>query len=610
MSSSSALPATGLLRRRFGNVTGGLKAQRRLARYMLPYWRLVAVALGIALGSVLAGLAKPWPTKILVDDVLGGGSFMGLTGEGALVVAVAGTLLVFVSSAGLGLLQTRVVFGLAQRLIEDLRAQLFTHLTRLSLRYHDRQGTGDSTYRVTTDTQAVQSVLLNGLLPTVTAVLTLVATLVVMVSLDPWLTLLALTSTPGALYITGRFGSRIKKFSHTYAERESEVFAHAEQALSGIRTVQAFAREPYESGRFRTRAAASREAMMRLVTLQTVFGIAVSSVLALGLALVTWLAAKRALSGEMTTGEVLVFITYAGSLYAPVSGLSSVFADLQQAAAGAERVFTVLDEPVPTDPDNPVELNGNAKGRVRFHNVWFSYAKGQPVLRKIDFEVAPGRLVALVGPTGAGKSTIASLMLRLYDPTRGRVSIDDVSLHRLPLIQVRDQVAFVPQEPVLFPTSVRENIRYGRLDATDEEVEQAARDANVLDELLADHRGLDTPLGDRGATLSGGQRQRVAIARAFLKDSPVVLLDEPTSALDANTEASVMQAVDRLTKDRTTIVIAHRLATVHRADRVLVVDDGRIVQAGTHRQLIRRQGLYRELHDARFNPNEIETVND
>ena len=590
-----------LLGRRFASqAAAGLSVERRLLGYLLAYWPVVLLALGIGGGSVVVGLAKPWPTKILVDNVLGHHPFHGLATQPTLVIAVVGTLLLFAVSAALGVLQTRVVYGLAQRLIEDMRARLFGHLTRLSLRYHDTAGAGDGIYRVTTDTYAVQSVLLNGLLPTATALLTLAGTLLMMFKLDVELTLVAIVSTPLALVVTSRFGGRIRDFSRVYAQRESEVFAQAEQTLSGIRTVQAFARQQYETDRFHRRVTASRQAMMRLVTLQTAFGICVNAILAGGLALVTWLAAERALSGALTTGEVLVFVTYAGSLYAPVSGLSSVFADLQQAAAGADRVFHVLDQPQPEEPSRPVAVPRRAEGNVAFHNVSFSYRRGQPVLRGISFEARAGELVALVGPTGAGKSTIASLLLRMYDPTRGRVTLDAISARRVRSDWLREQVAFVPQDPVLFPASVGENIRYGRLDATAAEIAGAARDANILRELELQADGLGTMVGDRGVVLSGGQRQRVALARAFLRDAPVVLLDEPTSALDAGTEALIMDAIERLVRGRTCLVIAHRLATVRRADKVLVVQGGRIVQAGTHNRLIRQSGLYRDLHEARF----------
>jgi ATP-binding cassette subfamily B protein/subfamily B ATP-binding cassette protein MsbA len=582
--------------------TKGASVERRLFRYLRPYWRGVLAAFGITVSAVLVGLAKPWPTKILVDDVLGTEQLFGFGKQAALAASVLLTLVIFLVSGALGILQTRVVTGLSQRLLQDMRGQLFGHLTRLSLRFHDERGIGDTAYRVTTDTYAVQSILLNGLLPTAAALFQLIGTLVIMIRLDVQLALLALVSAPIAIVVTKRFGTFIRRYSLEYTQRESDVYTHAEQALAGIRTVQAFAREQYETNRFQGHVAASRTAMMRLVTLQTLFGLAISGILALGMATVTWFAAQRAISGELSTGEVLVILAYAGGLFGPISGLTSVFADLQKAAAGAGRVFEVLDLPQPPNTAAIADVPDRAKGHIRMEGVGFAYSPGVPVLADIDLEAKPGQLVALVGPTGAGKSTLASLVLRLYDPDEGRVLLDGVDLRDLPLEWVREQVAFVPQEPLLFPISVRENIRYGRLEATDDEVEQAARDANILDELLVDPRGLDAPLGERGVTLSGGQRQRVALARAFLRDSPVVLLDEPTSALDAGTEMLIMDALDRLAANRTTIVIAHRLATVHRANRVIVLEHGRLTQIGTHRQLIRRRGRYRDLHEARFGP--------
>jgi ABC-type multidrug transport system fused ATPase/permease subunit len=572
--------------------------ERRLVGLLRPYKRAVANGLLVTLAITAVGLAKPWPTKILVDDALGEGSFLGLSGHGALLLAVGLTVALFLLSGALGLLQTMLLFGLAQRLIAHLRERVFGHLTRLSLRFHDTRGSGDSVYRVSNDTYAIQTVLLDGLVPLVSAALALTATLTIMVLFDPVLTLLALVSVPAAAIATRRFSARIRSASMDVQLRESEVYTHAQTALSNIRTVQAFAREGYETTRFGARAGESRRAMMRLVTTQTLFGLAVDLVLAVGVAVVTYAAATRALNGELTTGEVLVFLAYSGSLYGPVSGVASILGELAAAAAAAQRVFEVLDEPMVESRQGVAEPPA-ARGHLQFEDVHFSYDAEHEVLKGISLSAEPGETVALVGPTGAGKSTLASLVLRLYDPERGAVRLDGTDLRDLPLDWLRSQIALVPQEPPLLPATVRENIRYGRLDATDEEVEQAARDANLV-ELLADSRGLDLEVGERGLTLSGGQRQRVAIARAFLRDAPVLVLDEPTSALDAGSEVLVMDALERLAEGRVCLVIAHRLSTVHRASQVIVLEQGRVAQRGTHRQLSRQQGLYRALHEARF----------
>jgi len=547
----------------------------------------------------LAGLAKPWPTKILIDDALGSHSFLGLHAHAALLLSVFATIALFLVAGGLGLLQTALLFGLSQRLIADLRERTFEHLTRISLRYHDERSTGDSIFRVTNDTYAVQSVLLDGLVPLASAFLSLTGAVIVLLAFDPFFALLSAVSAPFAFVLSKRFTGRINKSAATLQLRESEVYSQAEQTLGGIKTVQAHGREDHEAARFATRTGASRIAMMRLVTDQTLFGLAIDFVLAAGLGLVTYVAAERALSGAITPGEVLVVIAYAGTVYQPMSGIASTIGELRAASAAAERVFEVLDQPHVVAPRHATPPAARAQGRLSFDKVSFEYSAGRRVLDDISFSVDPGQLVALVGPTGAGKSTIASLLLRLYDPRTGCVTLDDVDLRRLPLGWLREQIAFVPQEPALFNASLRENIRYGRLNATDEEVLSAAMAAN-LDELLEDPRGLDLVVGGRGNTLSGGQRQRVAIARAFLKNAPVLILDEPTSALDAATEVLVMDALEQLFADRTAIVIAHRLSTVYRASQVLVVREGRIVQQGTHAQLSRQAGLYRTLHQARF----------
>jgi len=573
--------------------------ERRLLGFARPYRRTITAGISVTLLITLAGLAKPWPTKILIDDALGNHSFFGLHGQSALLLSVLGTILLFLVSGGLGLLQTALLFGLSQRLIADLRERTFTHLTRLSLRYHDTRETGDSIFRVTNDTWAIQSVLLDGLVPLTSAFLSLAGALVVLILFDPFFALLASISAPAAFVLSKRFTRRINLSAAALQQRESAVYSQAEQTLSGIRTVQAFGREGHEAARFADRTGASRRAMMRLVTDQTLFGLAIDLVLALGLGLVTYVAAERALHGALTPGQVLVVIAYAGTLYGPMSGIASTMGELRAAAAGAQRVFDVLDEPHVSNRAHARPPAKRAMGLLAFESVDFQYVPEHAVLHDVSFTAEPGSLVALVGPTGAGKSTIASLLLRLYDPNHGRVTLDGVDLRDVPLEWLRDQIAFVPQEPLLFTDTLRENIRYGRLSATEDEIMRAAKAAN-LDELLADPRGLDLPIGGHGATLSGGQRQRVAIARAFLRDAPVLILDEPTSALDAQTEVLVMDALEHLFADRTAMVVAHRLATVYRAHEVLVVENGRIIQRGTHAQLSRQQGLYRSLHQARF----------
>lgn len=584
---------------RAGRARSVLHVERRLLGLLRPYRGLVAAGVGVTVASTLVGLAQPWPTKILVDSALGHHRFLGLGSQGSLTFAVVGTLLLFVLSGSLGLAQTAILYGLSQKLIAELREKTFEALTRLSLRYHDEKGAGDSLYRVTNDTYAVESVLLSGVVPMAAALLALVGSLGVLVALDPLLAVLALVSVPVAALATHRFSARINRASMAVQQRESDVYSHAEQALVAIRTVQAFGRERHETDRFRERATASQKAMMKLVTEQTAFGLVVDFLLASGLALVTWVAAEQAISGRITVGEVLVAISYAGSLYQPVSSLTSTVGELKAAAAGAQRVFEVLDQPGVTTNLHARIPRRRARGVLEVQGVEFSYGSGNQALAGINMRAEPGQTVALVGMTGAGKSTVASLILRLYDPDAGRIRLDGTDIQRLPLDWLRDQIALVPQEPILFPDSLRENIRYGRLDATDDEVLEAAGAAN-LHELINGPHGLDLRLGDRGATLSGGQRQRVAIARAMLKAAPVLVLDEPTSALDAATEVEVLTALERLFSDRTCIVIAHRLATVRRADQVVVLDRGQVVQQGPHSVLVRQAGMYRKLHRARF----------
>ena len=593
-------PAPGVPGRRFGAVLRVLRTEGRLLGLLRPYRWAVVRGLLVTVAITVVGVAKPWPTKVLVDDVFGTGRIGSLSRDQALAGAILLTVLLFAVSGLFSLVQQRIFLVLSQDLVRDLRGRLFGHLTRLSLRYHDDRGTGDSVYRLSGDTYAAQTVLLNGIVPLLSNLLTLALIFVVMLELDVELAFLSLVSLPAAALVARRYGRRIRRSWTVYREREAEIYTHAEQTLGAIRVVQAYAREGYELERFTVRADQSRAAMIELITLKMVFGLIVDLILALGLALVTYVAARHALDGRITAGEALVFLAYAGSLYGPFSELAGTFTELQAAAASADRIFEVLDEPHAVDDPKARAPRERATGEVRFEAVDFAYSDGDPVLHGISLVGRPGQLVALVGPTGAGKSTIVSLLLRLYDPSAGRITLDGDDLRSLPMEWLREQIGFVPQDPVLFPVSVRENIRYGRLEAYDIEVEAAAHLANILDELRHDPRGLDTPIGERGITLSGGQRQRVALARAFLKNAPILLLDEPTSALDASTEAVVMEAVDRLLVGRTALVVAHRLATVRRADTVLVVEDGRVVQTGTHQELLTRPGLYARLHAARF----------
>src|SRR3954454_9200080 len=474
---------------RRGSARRVLSVERRLVLLLRPFWRQVVSGLAVTFGITLVGLAKPWPTKILVDDVFGPHRLWGLSQDAALAISVGLTMALFLLSGVLGLWQTRVLMGLGQDLVANLRRETYAHATRLSLRFHGENSAADSVYRLANDTYAVQSVLLDGVVPLVAALMTLGGTLGLMLAMDVELTFLALLSLPLAAIATNRFSRRIRRASLNLRDREAEVYAHAEQTLGEIRTVQAFARERHESGRSTARAQASRDAYMDLTQTQVVFGLVIDFILSAGLGLVTWVAAKHALAGGMTAGDVLVFVAYAGSLYGPVSGLAGIVRELQSSAASAQRVFELLDEPwLDHGLEKPVPAR-RATGELVMRDVRFAYREGHEVLHGISFRASPGELIALVGPTGAGKSTIMSLLLRLHDPSSGAIELDGIDLRDMPLPWLRAQLAVVPQEPALFGTSVRENIRYGRLKATDEEVERAAAAAEVLDELVADPRG-------------------------------------------------------------------------------------------------------------------------
>src|SRR3954469_11927706 len=393
---------------RRGSARRALSVERRLVLLLRPFWRQVVAGLAVTIGMTLAGLAKPWPTKILVDNVFGPHSLWGLSQDAALAISVGLTMALFLLSGALGLWQTRVLMGLGQDLVANLRRETYSHATRLSLRFHDQTSAADSVYRLANDTYAVQSVLLDGVVPLMAALLTLGGTLGLMLAMDVELTFLALVSLPLAAIATSRFSSRIRRASLTLRDREAEVYAHAEQTLSEIRPVQAFAREGHESRRFAERAQASRDAYMDLTQTQVVFGLVIDFILSAGLGVVAWVAAKHALAGGLTAGDVLVFVAYAGSLHRPVSGLASIVRELQHSAASAQRVFELLDEPwLDHGLEKPVPAT-RARGVIEMHDVRFGYRDDAEVLHGISFTARPGELVALVGPTGAGKSTIMS----------------------------------------------------------------------------------------------------------------------------------------------------------------------------------------------------------
>jgi ATP-binding cassette subfamily B protein/subfamily B ATP-binding cassette protein MsbA len=489
--------------------------------------------------------------------------------------------------------------SVGQGMVNDLRSRLYAHLQRLSLSFHARAAVGDLIYRVTADTYAIQTLAMNGLFPILSAALLLGGMLVVMMRLDPMLTAVACAVVPLLLAGIVLVNRRISAAATEMRERESDVYQIVQRNLAAIKVVQAFSREGVEHRRFVAGSRASLRSGLRLYTLQTVYGAATNVLVAAGTAAVLWVGAQQVWSGRLSVGEVVVFVSYLASLYAPINSIVQTTGLIQGAKAGVVRVFSILDAE-PSVRDGRAELAAPVRGAIEFRAVSFDYPGGARALADVDLRVGAGERVAIVGPTGAGKSTLVSLVPRFYDPGRGQVLIDGVDARTLRCAALRRQVSMVLQPPIVFPMSIHDNIAYGRPDASRAEVEAAARIAQAHDFVSRLPAGYDTVVGEQGATLSEGERQRLTIARAVLRQPPIVILDEPTSSVDVTTEASIMDGLDRFIVGRTTFVIAHRLSTVRKADRIVVLDGGRIVEQGTLAELLARGGVFARMYATQF----------
>jgi ATP-binding cassette subfamily B protein len=579
---------------------------KKLLPYLAPYrWLAVWALLQVFL---IAGfeLLKPWPLQVVIDNVLGGKPFpfAALTSSPArlLLLACVGIVVVHLGAGALSLLHNYTTIRVGQQMVNDLRGALYAHLQRLSLAFHSRQRVGDLLYRITADSFAVQTMIMNGVLPILSAVVLLCGMLVVLLPLDPVLTLLSLSVVPILFAVISGFNQKIVDIATQVRNTESRVYSVVQWAMSSIKLVQAFTKEEEEHRRFMGASRESLRATLRLYSWQTVYSGAVNVVIAGGTALVVYAGARAVISGRLSIGELIVFVSYLAQLYAPINQITQSWGLIAGARVGARRVFEVLDvEGDLRDGTRSFPAEG-ARGDVVWRHVSFAYRPETPVLRDIELEAIAGSKIAVVGPTGAGKSTLLGLLPRFFDPVAGCVEIDGVDLREYRLKSLRDQIAMVLQPPLIFPLSVRDNIAYGRPGAAGEEIERAARLACIHDLVASLPEGYDTLIGESGVLLSEGEKQRITIARALLRDVPILILDEPTSALDIATEALVITGIERLMAGRTTFIIAHRLSTVRHCDRIVVLDRGRIVEAGGFAELLRRDGLFAQYYRTQFAP--------
>ena len=578
---------------------------RRIFSYLRPYRYPFLGALGQVFLISSFELAKPWPLKIVIDNVLGGKPLAlkfasSWPSELLLVVACAALVSVYILLGGLTVLNNFATIRIGQRMVNDLRSDLYMHLQRLSLTFHSRHQVGDLLYRVTADTYAIQTLTMNGLFPIVSALILLVGMFFIMVRLDWQLTLLALSVCPILFLSISLMGSRISSAATHARERESAVYSLVQRAMSSIRVIQAFTKEEEEHRSFMAASHQSLAASLRLYTLQTLYSGVINIVIAVGTAVVVWVGARHVLSGVLTIGEIVVFTSYLASLYGPINSISQTWGLIQGARVGVRRVFEILEKEKGLEDGTRTFAAAGAQGEVSFEDVSFHYLPEQPVLKQVRLHVRKGQTIAIVGPTGAGKSTLLSLLPRFYDPQAGRVKIDGLDIREFTLKGLRRQISMVLQPPLVFPITFAENIAYGRPEAGRDEIVEAARLARIHDHIERLPQGYGTLVGEMGATLSEGERQRLTIARAILRNAPILILDEPTSSVDAETEALIMEGLKSLTAGRTTFIIAHRLSTVRQADRIVVLREGRVVEEGTFTELMGKEGPFALLYRTQF----------
>jgi ATP-binding cassette, subfamily B, bacterial len=582
----------------------------RTLRYFRAFCGQTILAVVLMSVGIGLNLLKPWPFKYIVDGILDTShgtvqardfvaTWFGWTNAFGTVFFLCLVLVILSLLYGLvNMLSNALLIRVGLRALLHLRTQLYTCLQGLPLQFHDARRSSDSSFRVAYDSQSIQTIYNKGFATVFGAVVTLAGALAIMIRMDWVLTLVSMLVLPPVVLAIRHYGDRIRRESTTIQERESDLLATAQEGLGSIRMVQAFGRESFEVDQFVHHATKSLEANFRLNMTSMRSALVIGTLMALGSAIMYWAGSLQVLRGHLSLGDLLVFVAYLATLYQPIEQLTYTAWALEGAASGAQRCFEILDREEETkDAPGASEIK-SCRGEITFAGVTFDYDTKSPVLRGIDLAIAPGETVAFVGGTGAGKSTLISLVPRFYDPTGGVVRLDGCDLRTVTKSSLRACIGMVLQDTLLFSTSIRENIAYGREGATEEEIIEAAKRAQAYDFIMAQPLGFETPVGERGGHLSVGQRQRIGIARAFLKNAPILLLDEPTSALDPSTEKAIMETIADLMVGRTTLVITHRLPTVHDLGRIVLLEGGRITEQGTGPELLALNGSYAKLYRA------------